>query len=98
MPISRHFEVVYRLLHKKAITAGELARHFEVSTRTIYRDIDVLSAAGIPVYSSKGRGGGISLLEGISPEPLRVRVLSQLDASRRRLESGPSGKPHNEQE
>ncbi|KQX44659.1 helix-turn-helix transcriptional regulator [Paenibacillus sp. Root444D2] len=64
MPISRHFEIVYMLLHKKKITAGELAEHFEVSTRTIHRDIDILSAAGIPVYSSKGKGGGISLLDG----------------------------------
>jgi predicted DNA-binding transcriptional regulator YafY len=52
------------LLNKKTITAGELAEHFGVSTRTIYRDIDVLSVAGIPVYSSKGKGGGISLLDG----------------------------------
>ncbi|MNC06280.1 HTH domain protein [compost metagenome] len=66
MPISRHFEIVYMLLHRKLITARELAEHFEVSTRTIYRDIDVLSAAGIPVYSSKGKGGGISLLPGYS--------------------------------
>jgi predicted DNA-binding transcriptional regulator YafY len=66
MPISRHFEIVYKLLHRKSITAGELAQHFEVSTRTIYRDIDNLSAAGIPVYSSKGKGGGISLLPGYS--------------------------------
>ncbi|WP_349654690.1 helix-turn-helix transcriptional regulator [Paenibacillus amylolyticus] len=66
MPISRHFEIVYMLLHRKTITAGELAQHFEVSTRTIYRDIDTLSAAGIPVYSSKGKGGGISLLPGYS--------------------------------
>ncbi len=66
MPISRHFEIVYMLLNRKSITAGELAQHFEVSTRTIYRDIDVLSAAGIPVYASKGRGGGISLLPGYS--------------------------------
>ncbi|UOK61282.1 HTH domain-containing protein [Paenibacillus sp. OVF10] len=58
MPISRHFEIVYMLLHRKTITAGELAQHFEVSTRTIYRDIDTLSAAGIPVYSSKGKGAG----------------------------------------
>lgn len=64
MPIGRHFEIVYLLLNKKTMTAGELARHFEVSTRTIYRDIDTLSAAGIPVYSSKGKGGGISLMEG----------------------------------
>ncbi|MCL6459768.1 MAG: YafY family transcriptional regulator [Gorillibacterium sp.] len=66
MPLSRHFEIVYMLLHKKMITAGELAKHFEVSTRTIYRDIDVLSAAGIPVYCSQGKGGGISLLDGYS--------------------------------
>ncbi|ASS64930.1 MULTISPECIES: YafY family protein [unclassified Paenibacillus] len=66
MPISRHFEIVYMLLNKKTITAGELAERFGVSTRTIFRDIDVLSAAGIPVYSSKGKGGGISLLDGYS--------------------------------
>lgn len=35
---------------------------FEVSVRTIYRDIDLLSGAGIPVYCSRGRGGGVSLL------------------------------------
>ncbi|AOK91201.1 MULTISPECIES: helix-turn-helix transcriptional regulator [Paenibacillus] len=64
MPLSRHFEIVYMLLHKKKVTADELAEHFEVSTRTIYRDIDTLSAAGIPIYSSRGKGGGISLMEG----------------------------------
>lgn len=62
MTINRHFEMVYMLLNKKT-TAKELAEHFEVSTRTIYRDIDTLSAARIPVYSSKGKGGGISLLD-----------------------------------
>uniref|UniRef100_A0AAE9PQ71 HTH domain-containing protein n=1 Tax=Paenibacillus polymyxa TaxID=1406 RepID=A0AAE9PQ71_PAEPO len=56
MPLSRHFEIVYMLLHKKKVTADELAEHFEVSTRTIYRDIDTLSAAGIPIYSSRGKG------------------------------------------
>jgi predicted DNA-binding transcriptional regulator YafY len=39
-----------------------LAERFEVSSRTIYRDIETLSSAGIPVYMSKGKGGGISLL------------------------------------
>jgi predicted DNA-binding transcriptional regulator YafY len=66
MAVSRLFEILYILLRKKTVTAGEMAAHFEVSTRTIYRDIDVLSAAGIPVYASKGKGGGISLLEGYS--------------------------------
>lgn len=64
MTVSRHFEIIYILLDKKRVTAKELAMHFEVSTRTIYRDIDVLSGAGIPIYASKGKGGGISLLEG----------------------------------
>ncbi|QKX50262.1 YafY family transcriptional regulator [Planococcus glaciei] len=64
--ISRHFEIIYLLLDKKVITAKELADHFEVSARTIYRDMDVLSGAGIPIYANKGRGGGISLLEGYS--------------------------------
>lgn len=51
-------------MNKKRLTAGDLAEHFEVSKRTILRDIDVLSSAGIPIYTSKGRGGGISLLDG----------------------------------
>lgn len=44
------------------VTARALAERFEVSTRTIYRDVEALSVAGIPVYMSKGKGGGISLL------------------------------------
>lgn len=63
MKINRLFEIVYILLNKKTITAKELAEHFEVSQRTIYRDIDILSTAGIPIYTSKGKGGGISLLD-----------------------------------
>mgnify|MGYP000066230419 CR=1 FL=1 len=40
-----------------------LACKFEVSTRTIYRDFDSISAAGIPIYAAQGKGGGISLEE-----------------------------------
>ena len=46
-------------MNKKRVTAPELAAHFEVSKRTILRDIDALSAAGIPVYTTQGKGGGI---------------------------------------
>lgn len=63
MQINRLFETVYILLDKKTITAKELAERFEVSTRTIYRDVETLSSAGIPIYMSKGKGGGISLLD-----------------------------------
>ena len=54
---------IYILLEKKKVTAPELAERFEVSVRTIYRDIDALSSAGIPVYCTQGKGGGIGLLE-----------------------------------
>ncbi|GAA0181750.1 YafY family protein [Clostridium sediminicola] len=63
MKIDRLFSIVVILLNKNNVTAKELAEKFEVSTRTIYRDIDVLSSAGIPIYTNKGTGGGISLLE-----------------------------------
>lgn len=62
MQIHRLFEIVYLLMEKGSVTAKELAERFEVSTRTVYRDIDALSGAGIPVYASRGKGGGIRLL------------------------------------
>lgn len=64
MQINRLFEMVYLLLNQESITAGALAKRFEISTRTIYRDVELLSAAGIPVYMTKGKGGGIALLPG----------------------------------
>ena len=63
MKISRLFEIVYILLGRKSVTANELAKHFEVSKRTILRDIETLSMANIPVCTSKGKGGGISILD-----------------------------------
>jgi len=62
MQIYRLLEIVYILLEQKSATARELSQRFGVSQRTIYRDIDVLSVTGIPVYTEKGKGGGISLL------------------------------------
>lgn len=62
MQESRLFRIVYYLLDKGQATAPELAERFEVSVRTIYRDIDALSAAGIPVYAEQGRNGGIRLM------------------------------------
>jgi predicted DNA-binding transcriptional regulator YafY len=62
MQIYRLFEIVYILLQQKLVTAKALAERFAVSQRTIYRDIDILGLAGIPVYTEKGKGGGISLL------------------------------------
>ncbi len=58
----RLFEIVYLLTQRGKIPAGEFAARFGVSRRTIYRDVDTLSAAGIPVYAQKGHGGGICIL------------------------------------
>lgn len=63
MQINRLFEIVYLLLERKSITAKELAEKFEVSTRTIYRDIEILSSSNIPIYTTQGNGGGICLLD-----------------------------------
>ncbi|MBS5885125.1 MAG: YafY family protein [Clostridium sp.] len=71
---NRLFEIIYILLDKKNVTAKELAEHFEVSQRTIYRDIEDLSHAGVPIYMTKGKGGGISLL---SDFILNKAILSQ---------------------
>jgi len=62
MKVDRLFGILYYLLNKKCVTAGELAERFEVSARTIYRDIDVISSSGIPIYTEQGRSGGINLL------------------------------------
>ncbi len=83
MKINRLLEMVYILIERKTITAKELAEHFEVSSRTIYRDIDALSASGIPVYTNKGKGGGIRLLDNyvIKKSMLSEREQSEILAS-----------------
>jgi len=63
MRVNRLLEMVSLLLNRGTIPAREFADRFEVSIRTVYRDVEDLSSAGVPVYMSKGRGGGISLLE-----------------------------------
>ena len=62
MQESRLFRIVYYLLENGKATAPELAEKFEVSIRTIYRVIDAISSAGIPIYAAQGKGGGISIL------------------------------------
>lgn len=62
--IDRLIGILSILLQKDKITSQELANKFEVSRRTILRDVDALSMAGIPIISEKGQGGGISIMEG----------------------------------
>ncbi len=66
MKNDRLFQILYLLLEKGTMTAPELSRALEVSVRTIYRDIDALSLAGVPVYATQGKNGGVSLLPNYS--------------------------------
>jgi predicted DNA-binding transcriptional regulator YafY len=59
----RLLSILLQLQAGGRVTAGKLSERLEVSVRTIYRDVDALSGAGIPVYTDRGRGGGISLLD-----------------------------------
>ena len=64
MKTERLIGILSVLLQKEQVTAPELAEMFEVSRRTISRDIDALSAAGIPLYTLQGTGGGIRIMPG----------------------------------
>lgn len=64
MRASRLLSILIMLQMRGRLSAEALAQEFEVSIRTIYRDIDQLSAAGVPVYAERGRTGGFALHEG----------------------------------
>src|SRR5690554_2759718 len=59
----RLLAIIMILLNKKKLSAKELAKKFEVSSRTIYRDIESICQAGVPVVSEQGVNGGFSIME-----------------------------------
>lgn len=63
MKNDRLFHILYLLMEHQVMTAKELAECLGVSSRTIYRDLDVLVKAGIPIYATRGQSGGIHLRE-----------------------------------
>ena len=64
MKIDRMIGILSILLQQEKVTASYLAEKFEVSRRTINRDIEALCMAGIPLVTKQGTGGGISIMEG----------------------------------
>ena len=63
MKLDRLLAIVMLLINQKHINAKELAEYFEVSQRTIYRDIDAINQAGIPIVSYMGSDGGFGIME-----------------------------------
>jgi predicted DNA-binding transcriptional regulator YafY len=79
MRADRLITLILLIQNQTGLTASQLARELEVSERTIYRDIDALSSAGVPVYTERGPGGGIFLAEayrtsltGLNPNEIRA--------------------------
>lgn len=86
MQISRLFEMLYVLLENERVSAASLAKRLEVSVRTVYRDAQTLSEAGIPVYAEHGRNGGLLILptfklsKALLNEQERQMILASLHA------------------
>ena len=68
--IERAFAILLLLSDGGTVTAGSLAARFEVSVRTIYRDVEMLAATGVPLYAERGAAGGYRLLEGYFLPPV----------------------------
>lgn len=76
MKISRLISLVFLLLRQEMVPATQLATLFEVSVRTIYRDLDTLNEAGIPIFTKQGRYGGVGIMPNYKVDK---KLLTQTD-------------------
>lgn len=93
MQSTRLFEILYCLLERDGMTVPQLAEKLEVSTRTVRRDLDALSAAGVPIYTARGRNGGVCLLPDfvLSKTLLSAREQDEILAALQSLKATGSG-------
>ena len=87
MRADRLLSMLMLLQTRGRMTAHELAEELQVSERTIYRDIDALSASGVPIYAERGPGGGCALLDsyrtnltGLTPDEVRALFMFSIPA------------------
>ena len=95
MQTSRLFRLLYILLERERVPAAELAQELEVSVRTVYRDVQSLCEAGVPLYAERGRNGGVAILPSfklsrsmVSGAEARYSRVSASDDDRRRIRKG----------
>jgi predicted DNA-binding transcriptional regulator YafY len=92
---SRLVQLLSLLQEHGRLTTGQLAAQLEVSQRTVLRDIEALSSAGVPVYGVRGKQGGFELVDGYTSDLPAIRPRQSpraRGASRARIALSPSGR------